>query len=295
MLVVDRYEIGERATSARARAPTPWLHAMGVQDAICQELKGRSFRSPPRTAPCATACPWTWSSFDYRAAVAGCSGSSAETRASRGPPSCTGRTGDTVHTDRGDVHARRSRGRRTAAGGGCSATRTACSPPRRRARAVASRCIRTTRARVRRATSTSGSTARSCAAATGGTCRRPARVPRGHVLLRPARSASATGTVETAARLRPAPGALPGQLLPAPAAPRGRGRRPLRRRQRRPLPSRCRARGSAPRCTSAMPRGRELRGGARRPALGGRRATAATQRSPRCTGRPSRRPTDCSG
>ena len=33
VLVVDRYEIGERATSACA-APTPWLHAMGVAGAI---------------------------------------------------------------------------------------------------------------------------------------------------------------------------------------------------------------------------------------------------------------------
>jgi len=31
VLVIDRYEIGERQTSACA-APTPWLHAMGVRD-----------------------------------------------------------------------------------------------------------------------------------------------------------------------------------------------------------------------------------------------------------------------
>ena len=37
VLVVDRYEIGERATSACA-APTPWLHAMGVERSIRQEL-----------------------------------------------------------------------------------------------------------------------------------------------------------------------------------------------------------------------------------------------------------------
>ncbi len=37
VLVVDRYAIGERATSACA-APTPWLHAMGVERAIRQEL-----------------------------------------------------------------------------------------------------------------------------------------------------------------------------------------------------------------------------------------------------------------
>jgi len=35
VLVVDRYEIGERATSACA-APTPWLHAMGVAGSIRQ-------------------------------------------------------------------------------------------------------------------------------------------------------------------------------------------------------------------------------------------------------------------
>ena len=33
VLVVDRYEIGERQTSACA-CPTPWLHAMGVQGSI---------------------------------------------------------------------------------------------------------------------------------------------------------------------------------------------------------------------------------------------------------------------
>ena len=33
VLVLDRYEIGERATSACA-APTPWLYAMGVAGSI---------------------------------------------------------------------------------------------------------------------------------------------------------------------------------------------------------------------------------------------------------------------
>ena len=45
VLIVDRYEIGERATSACA-APTPWLHAMGVQDAIRQEIPCMAFHTP---------------------------------------------------------------------------------------------------------------------------------------------------------------------------------------------------------------------------------------------------------
>jgi menaquinone-9 beta-reductase len=63
VLVVDRYEVGERQTSACA-APTPWLHAMGVREAIRQELPCMAFHTP-----CGSArfrLPWSWSSFDYR-------------------------------------------------------------------------------------------------------------------------------------------------------------------------------------------------------------------------------------
>ena len=45
VLVVDRYEIGERATSACA-APTPWLHAMGVEGSIRQEIPCMRFATP---------------------------------------------------------------------------------------------------------------------------------------------------------------------------------------------------------------------------------------------------------
>ena len=48
VLVVDRYEIGERATSACA-APTPWLNAMGVADAIRRELPAMTFSTPHGT------------------------------------------------------------------------------------------------------------------------------------------------------------------------------------------------------------------------------------------------------
>ena len=63
VLVVDRYEIGERQTSACA-APTPWLHAMGVEGAIRQEIPHMSFHTPHGTAR--YRLPWSWSAFDYR-------------------------------------------------------------------------------------------------------------------------------------------------------------------------------------------------------------------------------------
>jgi menaquinone-9 beta-reductase len=63
VLVVDRYEVGERATSACA-APTPWLHAMGVEGAIRQELPAMRFTTPHGSVR--YRLPWSWSAFDYR-------------------------------------------------------------------------------------------------------------------------------------------------------------------------------------------------------------------------------------
>jgi menaquinone-9 beta-reductase len=63
VLVVDRYEIGERATSACA-APTPWLYAMGVRRAIRQEIPCMAFHTPHGSAR--FRLPWSWSAFDYR-------------------------------------------------------------------------------------------------------------------------------------------------------------------------------------------------------------------------------------
>jgi flavin-dependent dehydrogenase len=63
VLVVDRYEIGERATSACA-APTPWLHAMGVERSIRQEIPCMAFHTPHGSAR--FRLPWSWSSFNYK-------------------------------------------------------------------------------------------------------------------------------------------------------------------------------------------------------------------------------------
>jgi len=63
VVVVDRYEIGERATSACA-APTPWLTAMGLSGAIVQEIRHMRFATPHGAVR--YRLPWSWSSFDYR-------------------------------------------------------------------------------------------------------------------------------------------------------------------------------------------------------------------------------------
>src|SRR5258705_6928357 len=49
VLVIDRYEIGERQTSACA-APTDWLRRMGVEDSIRQTFDRLGGHTPHRTA-----------------------------------------------------------------------------------------------------------------------------------------------------------------------------------------------------------------------------------------------------
>jgi menaquinone-9 beta-reductase len=110
VLVVDRYAIGERATSACA-APTPWLHAMGVERSIRRELECMAFHTPHGSAR--FRLPWSWSSFDYREL---CEALWEQTDArfeiakvtSRGAASQAPRGAKhdiTVHTDRGDLTA----------------------------------------------------------------------------------------------------------------------------------------------------------------------------------------------
>jgi len=100
VLVVDRYEVGERQTSACA-APTPWLHAMGVQGSIRQEIPCMSFHTPHGSVR--YRLPWSWSSFDYpelcRLLFEQCDARFEIAKVQgRGP-------GGTVSTDRGDLDA----------------------------------------------------------------------------------------------------------------------------------------------------------------------------------------------
>jgi len=99
VLLVDRYDIGERATSACA-APTPWLEAMGLAGAIRQEIPCMTFTTPHGSAR--YRLPWSWSSFDYREL---CRLLFEQTNARFETAKVEGRTGQTVHTDRGDLSA----------------------------------------------------------------------------------------------------------------------------------------------------------------------------------------------
>jgi flavin-dependent dehydrogenase len=99
VLVLDRYEIGERQTSACA-APTPWLHAMGVREAIRQELPCMAFHTPHGSTR--FRLPWTWSSFDYPTL---CEELWAQCDARFAVAKVEGRGAGAVRTDRGELRA----------------------------------------------------------------------------------------------------------------------------------------------------------------------------------------------
>lgn len=106
VLVIDRYEIGERATSACA-APTPWLEAMGLQDAILQELPYMSFTTPHGSVR--YRLPWSWSSFDYRRLCellfARTDARFVTAKVERREPHAGGDADHVVHTDRGTIRS----------------------------------------------------------------------------------------------------------------------------------------------------------------------------------------------
>ena len=99
VLVVDRYEIGERQTSA-CGIPTSWLEGMGLMGSHRQTFGELVIHTPHGTS--VMDLPWTFSTFDYRELcrlLAGQGDFEFETATVRG------RTGNTVHTDRGDLTA----------------------------------------------------------------------------------------------------------------------------------------------------------------------------------------------
>jgi flavin-dependent dehydrogenase len=99
VLVLDRYEIGERQTSA-CGIPTEWLRAMGLMGACRQTFPRLVVHTPHGTA--ALELPWTFSTFDYPEL---CALLWAQSDAEFETAKVHGRSGDTVHTDRGDVSA----------------------------------------------------------------------------------------------------------------------------------------------------------------------------------------------
>lgn len=100
VLVVDRYEIGERATSACA-VPTPWIRALGLEGAVRQELPCMAFHTPHGSYR--FRLPWSWSAFDYRSL---CLALWAQCGAARFEVAkVERRAGRVVRTDRGDLEA----------------------------------------------------------------------------------------------------------------------------------------------------------------------------------------------
>jgi menaquinone-9 beta-reductase len=103
VMLLDRYEVGERATSACA-APTEWLERLGLRDSIRQTFGELVVHIPTGTVR--WALPFTFSTFDYRRLCellrAGSPSAEFETATVAGIE-----TGPVhrVHTDRGDLYA----------------------------------------------------------------------------------------------------------------------------------------------------------------------------------------------
>ena len=98
VLVLDRYEIGEKQTSACC-APTEWISNLGLEGAIQQTFERMVMHT--LGASVYWMLPFTFSTFDYRTLCElmweQCGSAEFDTATVRG------RTADTIHTDRGDV------------------------------------------------------------------------------------------------------------------------------------------------------------------------------------------------
>src|SRR5829696_1136004 len=99
VLVLDRYEIGERQTSA-CGIPTEWLRAMDLTGSHRQTFGRLVIHTPHGSS--VLELPWTFSTFDYPEL---CRLLWAQSDAAFETAKVNGRTGDVVHTDRGDLSA----------------------------------------------------------------------------------------------------------------------------------------------------------------------------------------------
>src|SRR3954447_12238585 len=100
VLVLDRYEIGERQTSDCA-APTEWLGNLGLERSIRQTFGSLVVHTPG--VHVRWPLPWTFSTFDYPelCRLLWEQAGDAEFETAK----VSGRTGRVVHTDRGHVSA----------------------------------------------------------------------------------------------------------------------------------------------------------------------------------------------
>jgi digeranylgeranylglycerophospholipid reductase len=102
VMIIDRYEIGERQTSA-CGIPTTWLTALGLQDAIQQTFGELVLHTPHVTVR--YDLPWTFSTFDYRTLCGLLADRLPPTRFTFETAKVEKRDGDVVVTDRGPIRA----------------------------------------------------------------------------------------------------------------------------------------------------------------------------------------------
>jgi flavin-dependent dehydrogenase len=102
VLVIDRYEIGERQTSA-CGVPTTWLDALQLRGALRQTFGELTVHTPWRSSR--WRLPWTFSTFDYPelCALLWEQAQADDTRFETA--TVQGREGNTVQTDRGELRA----------------------------------------------------------------------------------------------------------------------------------------------------------------------------------------------
>jgi digeranylgeranylglycerophospholipid reductase len=100
VLVIDRYEIGERQTSA-CGIPTEWLFALGLEGSLQQTFGELVIHTPFVTTR--FDLPWTFSTFDYRTL---CELLAAQGEFVFETAKVEGRGGpDAVRTDRGEIRS----------------------------------------------------------------------------------------------------------------------------------------------------------------------------------------------
>jgi menaquinone-9 beta-reductase len=99
VMMLDRYDVGERQTSACA-APTEWLRGLGLEASMRQTFPDLVVHTPYGTSR--YRLPFTFSTFDYREL---CGLLDDQNDAEFETAKVDGRTGHTVHTDRGDLTA----------------------------------------------------------------------------------------------------------------------------------------------------------------------------------------------
>src|SRR5215210_1395546 len=97
VLMIDRYELGERQTSA-CGIPTGWLEALGLMGSQRQTFGELVVHTPHGSAR--LKLPFSFSTFDYPEL---CRLLLAQTDCDFETAKVEGRRGDVVHTDRGEL------------------------------------------------------------------------------------------------------------------------------------------------------------------------------------------------